>query len=203
MNTYQHNSSDSELIRRIQSGDKKAFSDLYGDSFSNLCDFVHRYIDTPAICEELVQELFLNIWRRREEWYPKGSVRAYLYKSARNRALDFLKHLEVERRYIEHQKFERETNRTAGSVDKPLRDEMSYMQELSAAVSEAIDQLPDRRKMIFLMSRDDGLTYREIAEILDISVKTVETQMGRSLETLRQLLSNYMPVWALLFSGLV
>lgn len=187
---------DLNLISRIQAGDKEAFAKLYRAYFISLCEFVHKYVDMPAVCEELVQDLFLNIWRKRDKWDPKGTPRSYLYKGARNRALDYLKHLEVERDYLEYHKIEREEEWES------LREESHQMMQpetltpvsdqlLIEAVDHAIGQLPVRRKLIFLMSREDGLTYREIADVLGISVKTVETQMGRSLKTLRSLLSEH------------
>lgn len=198
MDTNQFKKYEPELIQSIQRGDKETFAELYKAYFSGLCNFAHRYIDQPTICEELVQDLFLSIWKRREEWDPQGSVRSYLFKAARNRSLDYLKHMEVQRNYLEARKIELQME----------RDSLKYQQEydlavderiskhdtgLAKAIDEAIDQLPERRKIIFLLSREDGLTYQEIADILEISVKTVETQMGRSLKTLRDYLSHYLP----------
>ena len=75
---------------------------------------------------------------------------------------------------------------------EPYWNGQPFRQELTNIIQEAIEQLPERRKMIFLLSRDDGLTYQEIADVLDISVKTVETQIGRSLKWLREYLADYL-----------
>lgn len=188
---------DSAFISRIQSGDKEAFSELYHTYFPRLCDFVYRYVKTKAVCEGLVQDLFLNIWGRHDKWDPKGTPKSYLYKAARNRALDYLKHLQVEREYLQVQKIE--IARERESLISTQFHSLSQQENPSAcdpdiieAVNQAINQLPGQRRVIFLMSREDGLTYREIAEVLDISIKTVETQMGRSLKFLRCQLSGYL-----------
>jgi len=185
-----------DLVSRINNGDKKAFEKLYRTYYSDLCDFICRYIDTPAICEELVQDLFLSIWYMRESWNPKGSLRAYLFKGAKNRALDYLKHLKVERGYLKDQKinFKNEylADYTYPSFELHSKVEDSE-KELAEKIEKAIDRLPDRGKLIFNLSRNDGLTFREIANVLDISVKTVETQMGRNLKKLRYYLSDYLP----------
>ena len=184
--------SDEELVQRIRGGEKEAFETLYRAYFVDLCEFTYRYVRLPAVCEEIVQDLFLNIWRRRDNLSPKGSIRSYLYKSARNGALDYLKHLEVQREYLKNYKLEKQLEWELLKLESAagiLEEEEGV--ELSEAVRSAIASLPDQRRTIFLLSREDGLTYREIAEILDISVKTVETQMGRALATLRTLLAEY------------
>lgn len=200
MNTDPRSQYDSEWIRRIQSGDKEAFAELYRAYFFNLCDFAYRYIKMPSVCEELVQDLFLNIWMKREQWQPGGTIRSYLYKSIKNRALDYLKHRKVEREYLAWREMEQEWE-TQNSKQHSLSLHHEE-RELAEAIENAINQLPDRRREIFTLSREDGLTYREIADVLDISVKTVETQMGRSLKTLRKLLSEYLPGLVLLYEQL-
>src|SRR5690554_2201705 len=90
MNKIPHIADEEDLVQRIRKGDQKAFEVLYRSYYFDLCEFTHRYVRLPAVCEEIVQDLFLNIWRRKEELYPKGSCRSYLYKAARNGALDYL-----------------------------------------------------------------------------------------------------------------
>lgn len=196
MHLEESNIYEKQLIQRIQSGDKQAFEDLYRTYFPVLCDFVYRYVRSSSVSEELVQDLFLNIWIRRTEWEPEGTIRSYLYKSARNRAFDYLKHQKVERNYLEERKIERKWEQESNRADvKQLRfyKEQSVNEELVQAVENALNQLPERRKVIFTLSREEGLTYKEIADVLNISVKTVETQMGRALKILREQLCDYLP----------
>ena len=185
-----------QLVEKIQQGDKSAFAEIYKAHFYGLCDFSYRYIKSQAVCEELVQDLFLYIWQNRREWNPSGTVKSYLYKSIKNRSLDYLKHKRVQNEFANQQR--EEVEYTTVTQDN-LRLHKSEDQ-LIKSIHLAIESLPDQRKMIFKMSREDGLTYREIAEVLEISVKTVETQMGRSLKTLREHLSKYIPGLAFLYS---
>ncbi|MDG5767647.1 RNA polymerase sigma-70 factor [Balneolales bacterium ANBcel1] len=176
--------SDRLLAEKIRRGDRKAFTDLYRAYFSELCCFAHRYVESPDIAEEMVQDVFMNIWNRRSEWHIGIHPAAYLYRSVRNRSLDYLKHRNVVLRWEKTAMHE-----TAQSAPSP--DLLYEHDELADAVSKAIAKLPERRRTIFVLSRDHELTYREIAEVLDISVKTVETQMGRALKMLRDLMKKH------------
>jgi len=190
------------LVRGINKGNKTAFETLYRANYSNLCDLVNRYIDSPDISEELVQDLFLSIWNMKDTWNPPTcGLRSYLYRGAKNRALDYIKHQEVKKRYLKEKNIEIENEYllTISNPDPNLyRSDEDSDEELANKIEEAIGRLPERGKTIFNLSRDDGLTYREIADVLDISVKTVETQMGRSLKKLREYLSDYLPMLTLL-----
>lgn len=154
--------------------------------------YIRHYVGSSAISEELTQDLFLTIWMARERIDPKKSLKSYLYTSARNKALDYLKRVQIERDYLKYLRIENserwkdEANEAAGFAGDGVRNH-----QLMLAINDAINQLPEKRRAIFLMSREEGLIYREIAEALDISVKTVETQMCRSLAKLRKLLAEY------------
>lgn len=176
---------DRELAERIRLGDRNAFAQLYRIYYENLCRFALRFVNSTDLAEEMVQDVFLNVWRKRTEW-PKGvNPKSYLFRSVRNRSLDYLKHRKVEL------KWENEVRSGTPDQHNPSPDSILENNELARAIQEAIDRLPDRRKTIFLLSREHELTYQEIADVLEISVKTVETQMGRSLKMLREILSGH------------
>ena len=140
-----------------------------------------------AEAEQLVQDIFLNIWQMREKWSPQGTVRSYLYRAAKNRALNYLKshRLDIEIEQLEFQ------NATVAQFS--LQEDYER-KELLVAVQQAIELLPLRCRLVFVLHRQDGLTYSEIADVLDISIKTVETQIGRALKSLRKILSPYLAV---------
>lgn len=197
MSVLRNNSYENWLIKRIKSGDKDAFAELYQKHYSELCNFIFNYVEAEAICEELVQDLFLKVWNSRNRFNPEFGLKSYLYKAARNIALDYLRHRKTEKKYLNIHKIERENEWRSQKLKQTeviLQNASSSVlkgQELSEIVEVAIEQLPESRRIIFLLSREDGLTYSEIASVLDISVKTVETQMGRSLKTLRSVLSEH------------
>ena len=133
---------------------------------------------------DVVQEVFLTLWERRADWALHGSLKSYLYQAVRNRALNTTRNRDTRRRaYEAHQQ------RTAMAHYRTAEDR-AYYHQLSAAVHRAIDQLPPRRRMVFLLHRQHDLTYAEVAQTMGITRKTVENQMGRALKFLRQRLNE-------------
>lgn len=185
--TAQRLPSDAELARRMRLGDEKALEAIFRTHYAGLVGFVRRYVKGTEIAEELVQDLFLKIWSRRGSLGEIDSVKTYLYRAARNTALNHLR-----RRKLEHEWVEKE--QAVVSEDPGHEgDESLSESELATAVRAAVDKLPPRCREVFLLSRDGGLTYGEIATSLGISIKTVETQMGRALKALRASLASYRP----------
>ena len=169
-------SAESSLLARLRAGDRSAFEQIFREHFDGLAGFVYRLTRSRAIAEELVQDLFLEIWMRRERLVITETLRTYLFRAARNRAFNHLRRNKLERLWRLRQPQPEET----GAVD----DEHSS-DELAAAIRAAVASLPDRCREIFLLSREQNLTYAEIAQVLGLSIKTVETQMGRALKALR------------------
>jgi len=150
-----------------------------------MASFVERFVHSPDVAEELVQDIFFKIWTKRGQLSDIDALKTYLYRAARNQALNFLRRAKLERRWQEERWAEGEPSTTFAADDDASGN------ELATAVQAAIDRLPPRCREIFLLSRDGGLTYAEIARTLGISIKTVETQMGRGLKSLRGALERY------------
>ncbi|UCH61921.1 MAG: RNA polymerase sigma-70 factor [Fidelibacterota bacterium] len=171
-----------DWVRDIREGNSRAFERLFRTYCGPLVNFARRFgLDLP-VAENIVQDVFLSVWTRRTQLDPVAAIRAYLYTAVRNQALKQLRHEKVEQRSREAMS----TSRLA--EDTPEKN--WSQQELAGEIRSAVDQLPQRCRTIFTMSRYDNLTYGEIAQILGISVKTVETQMGRALKSLRSSLSH-------------
>ena len=177
----------SHLVESIRAGDEEAFDILFRSYYSNLCRFGWRYVKSKAVAEELVQDVFAYIWENRGNWEPLGTVRGYLYKSVKHRAIDYLKHQLVVDQY--HDLMKSEINYVTIEINEEQHDA-----HLRDAIAKAIENLPERAKMVFKLHRYDGLSYKEIAQVMDISVKTVENQMTRVFKLLRQDLSHLFPV---------
>ena len=142
--------------------------------------------------EEIVQEVMFKIWVNRNSLKITGSIRSYLIRAVRNSCINLLKHLDVREDYrVRHEIMDQ------GSCSSP--EELMIVSELEQKIRNAIDDLPMERRKIFILSRYDGLSYAEIAEALGISIKTVENQMGKALKTLREDLSEYLPLLVLFF----
>lgn len=138
-----------------------------------------------AVAEEVVQDVMLELWRRRESLAEESSPQAYLFQSTRNRSLNHIRHERVERMGEPYASREQ-------AIDAPAQ---SYLveEEIQIALKKAVETLPDRCREIFELSRTHNLKYAEIAQVLGISVKTVEAQMGKALRVLREELRPWLP----------
>ena len=174
--------------------DAASIEALFRAHYSRLCNFVDGYVRSPETASDLVQDLFAYLWERCDAGDAPHVTPAYLYTAARNRALKYLRHRRVVARWAE------EAAR-APSPTGPQADERLRTRELAEAIRRAIEELPDRCREIFLLSREEQLSYVAIAEVLEISVKTVETQMWRALKSLRKSLAPYLAL-ALAFASL-
>ncbi|HEY8484358.1 MAG TPA: RNA polymerase sigma-70 factor [Longimicrobiales bacterium] len=170
-----------EWIERIRGGDEAAFEALFRTFAPWLCTFVARYVGSRAAAEDLVQDLFLALWKNRSELRIERSVSTYLFNAAKNRALNYLRN-EQTREWFRAALLERS--------DLPSTIDESEILEL-LDVQKAIEDLPPRCRLIFTLNRQQGLTYDEIADSLGLSIKTVETQMGRALKALRAKLLSF------------
>jgi RNA polymerase sigma-70 factor (ECF subfamily) len=176
---YRQKKFHASLVTRIRAGDATAFEALFEAFHAPLCAFAYRYVGSSDVAEEIVQEVFLFIWEQRETGNVRDSAKNYLFTSVRNAAVNLLRHERVVHRH------EAETVAfSARSV--PSADRALTAAELTAAVRRAVERLPERCRLIFTLHREQGLTYTEIASVLELSPKTVEVQMGRALKALRK-----------------
>ena len=175
---------ESELLARLRQGDDDAFGTIFREHYSWLVLAAARLLGDRSLAEEVVQDVMLELWRRREEIVLSGPLRAYLHQSTRNRSLNHLRHDRTVRQsepYV----------RPPGAA--PRADARVTSRELQSVVAEAMAELSPPQREVFEMSRQDGLTYLEIASVLNISVKTVEARMGRALRHLRERLAPWLP----------
>lgn len=174
-----------EWVERIRAGDERAFEALFRALAPGLCVVVTRYVESRQVAEELVQELFFDIWTRRAQLVIEQSITSYLYTAARNRALN---HAKRERRVVP---WRAAAEAHAAKHDPASPSESELLDALE--VQDAIEQLPPRCRLIFTLNRQQEMTYGEIAASLGLSIKTVETQMGRALKALRERLKHLLP----------
>lgn len=165
---------------------KEGFEILYKEYFEPLCAFVFGVLKDYDASEEIVQNLFVKLWIKRNRIPINTSVKSYLYQAAKNASLNLISHIKVKEKYKQYN--QEVIVSSEGNFTNPAEEN-----DLSNTVQQAIDKLPTKRKEIFLMSRNEGLKNREIAEHLNISIKTVENQMGKALSTLRTELADYLP----------
>ena len=160
---------------------------LFRDHHAKLCAFVAGYTDSDEVAEDIVQELFLAVWQEPERWAEARNVRVLLFVAARNRALDHLRRRRVRARHAQ-----RTVAESQGGALLPRAADELELAEIRNALDSAIEALPARAREIFRLNRTNGLTYRQIADRLGVSIKTVETQMSRSLKKLRARLAVFL-----------
>ncbi len=172
----------SDVVSRITLGDVGAFEQLFRATYSSLCAFAHRYLDDAPHAEDLVQDLFAELWSSRSRWEVRGSVRAYLFSAVRNRALNARKRERVERDWA-HDEAIADVRSLHPFPASPA--ELLDLAETEAAIDAALDALPERCRITMTLRWRDQLSHAEIAEVMGISTKGVEHQLARGLRALR------------------
>lgn len=178
------NVSDNNILKQIANDDLVAFEKLFKSSYEELCRFAAGYLKDMDQAEETVQDVFFTLWTNRKGIKVKQSLRAYLFTMTKNKCLKVLRSKGYEEKYKLQGSFVQQ-----GSVSTPA-DELNA-KELYTIIEKTLDALPERTRIIFKLSRDEGLKYHEIAEKLSISIKTVEANMGKALKAFRRKLTEY------------
>jgi len=169
------------IFKRIKNSDKESFDELFRRYYTPLCRYALKISQVEETAEESVQQVFIYLWEHRQTLSIQQSIVAYLFKAVRLKVYENFRSAQTKSKYEEEfaQRQEFTTEETSPVLD-------NY--ELSCIVWEAVDQLPEKCADIFRLSRDEGLTYNEIANHLNISEKTVENQMGIAFKKLREIL---------------
>lgn len=181
--------SERELVERIRAGDVNAFEELFRSYYASLASFAFAHTESREVAEEIVQDLFLNIWMRHAEWEVTTRLRSYLYVATINRARSFRRNQRVHR--TANHLLAREGGDGSERESTERSDDAVAHRELLIAIRTAIAALPERTREVFLLNRDGGLSYREVAMRLGVTVKTVEFHMGRALASLRERLADW------------
>jgi RNA polymerase sigma-70 factor, ECF subfamily len=170
---------DTEIIERIRQGDVGQFESLFRSSYVSLVRYAKTLIKDYDNAEEIVQDLFFRLWKNKEKLKIESSLNGYLFRSVHNRCLHHIEHNRVVERYAEEMSY-----RQSETQENP--SDILYYKELQSRIARILEKLPERCGRIFYMSRFEGLKYAEIAEKLSVSVKTVESNMGRALKEFRK-----------------
>lgn len=170
--------SDQQLCLLLKEGDRSAYVEIYRRYNSLLYLYAYKKLRNREEAKDVVQEVFIWLWNKHEHISFDSSLAGYLYQSVRNKALNIFAHRQIEQKYISSLNDFLETN-NAGA-DYLIREK-----EITALIEKEINALPPKMRQVFLMSRREYKTYKEIANSMDISEDTVNTQMKRALKTLR------------------
>ncbi len=171
--------------RMSEYADQQAFEKLYVHFYQRLLHFACSFTKERAAAEEIVEDVFVKLWERREKMAAINNLQVYLFVAIRNRALNFLDW--KSRDMISYLDKYPENIRT--SQDTP--ESMLMTKEMAAQINKAVETLPPRCKIIFKMVREERLKYKEVAEILNISPRTVDTQMTIAVKKLSAAINLY------------
>lgn len=185
--------SDKHTIEQLLSGNIATYESVYKTFFKALYIYAYTMLKEEVQAEEVVQNLFLKIWERKEKMNIETSLKAYLYKSVYNDSLNYIKHLKVKSSYENHA-----TQVMKNTQSESPSHKVMY-RNLEDKLRSALNELPEQCRTVFQMSRYEELKYREIAERLSISEKTVENHMGKALKLLRLKLADFIISIAALF----
>ena len=178
-----------ELVQALQNGDERAVEALFKSLYQRLCNYANTILNDIYESEEVVQQVFVQLWEKRETMEITTSVQSYLFRAVRNTSLNKIKHEKVRRIYAEEV--------TAMAQQSEPATVTSFHNELQNQIHVAIESLPEQCRLVFKLSRFEELKYVEIAEQLGISVKTVENHMGKALKLMREQLKDYLAAWLL------
>ncbi|WP_136467000.1 RNA polymerase sigma factor [Flagellimonas onchidii] len=174
-----HLENQEDLISRVRSGDRGAYKIVYLHYYPKLRVYILNFTQDSYIAEDIAQEVLLKLWKKRKSLHLKKSINAYLYKLAYHEFYDLNK---------KKKKHANELEKLRYSVLSELlsRENETDFQLRLQKVHKAIEELPPRRKEIFILCKKHGMRYKDIAQELGISIKTVENQMGKAMSEIRK-----------------
>lgn len=190
--------SEKEVISNLRKGDKETFEQLFHENYKNLVLYAKKFVMDTEIARDLVQDIFIYLWEKRQKLTINKSLSSYLFRAVRNASINHLKRESNKENYVK----EFLINLNAGSYKTSASEDVHELvvhKDLSERIETIIETLPEQCRNIFKMSRFRGMKNKEIAEIYSISPRTVETQIYRALKVLKENLSPYLTFTASLF----
>jgi RNA polymerase sigma-70 factor (ECF subfamily) len=161
-----------------------------------LCRYAYTFLQDKEEAEEVVQSVFISLWEKRHALEIQTSFKAYLYRMVRNSCLNLIKHEKVKQQHVAHEL-------AVAEVSYDSVSEKVNASELTLKISEAMKVLPEQCRLVFQLSRFEELKYQEIADQLQISVKTVENHMGKALKIMREQLKDYLPLFLIFMKDFI
>lgn len=171
------------FIKRINGKQRDAFHELFREFYSALVMYAMKYVAVQEEAEDIVQDVFVNVWEKKEEFLSYQSFRVYLYRSVRNACLNVTKHKQVEKKYA-----------ASKEMNPEIPEDGDYdwvKEEIYRELFKIVDELPLRCREVFLLSLD-GHKNEEIAAQLHITLLTVKTQKKKALRYIRERMGEYM-----------
>lgn len=168
-----------KIISEIKEGNAGAYEELFFLYYGSLCRFAYRFVKSSVESEDLVQEVFIRIWEQRKGLKEDKSIKSYLYIMVKNEALDFIKHQKMVLRK------QPDLKESLDFISRAEYEEGLIGDKFKNHVQKTIENLPAKTKQIYKLNKQDGFTYKEIAEILELSEKSIEYHIGKAFQIIR------------------
>ena len=173
------------ILQRMIEGDENAFKYFFDTYYDNLCNFVNSYLRDETLSEDVVQSIFISLWEKKDSLPANCSIKSYLYSASKNKSLNQLRNIKNKNRIATELLTQSEL------ISDEKADLFLEFEELKTIISNAVEGLPKQCKTIYQLSRDGGLTNKEIAEQLGVTNKTVENQMTIAIRKIKDFLKPY------------
>ncbi len=175
-----------QLLKQIKQGNELAFETVFFKYYEELCKCAWKYVRSMDEAKGIAQDVFVEVWQNRKVLDASKNFRGYLFTLVKNKSLDYVKHQKVIDKYQKHVSSRQKMwKQTASRYGQATEDTL-----LNEHIYKAIEGLPPKVQRTFLLNREEGLTYQEVATYLNISIKTVESRMSKALKLLRARLSH-------------
>jgi RNA polymerase sigma-70 factor (ECF subfamily) len=186
------NNPEINIAKQINEGNIEAFKSLYDTFYTCLLLYANSIINDIELSKDILQDIFLKLWEKRKEFTIKYSLKSYLYTAVRNSCMDHLKHRKVEKKYVDHSLVELKDKELAFFSELFIHPEEDDFEKYLNEINAVIEKLPEQCRKIFKLSRFEGMKNNEVARHLNLSVRTIDTQLYRALKTLQEKLNKYL-----------
>jgi RNA polymerase sigma-70 factor (ECF subfamily) len=174
---------ENKIISGLKAGDESSYKQLFSEYYVLLSAYANKYVNDPEEAREIVQDLFVHLFEIRNSLSITTSLKSYLYGSVRNRCLNHIRYIKLQEKSLE--------NLMAEGSPATIQEDKIMETELEYRIFKIVSELPLQCQRIFRMSRVEGKQNSEIAQILNLSIRTVETQISKALKILRNNLQDY------------
>jgi RNA polymerase sigma-70 factor (ECF subfamily) len=187
----------SNSIKGLIIGDEETYIFLFREYYVSLCSYSRRYVGRKDVAEEIVSDTFLKIWETRESLQINTSVKAYLFQAVCNNSLNYLRKLKKEQTLDEYFLETSSENIGFASISEVVEEQSLTMDGISEKIENAVNLLPEQQQKVFRLKRFEGKKNKEVAEIMGLSIKTVEMHLSKATLNLRKNLKDYLPSFLL------
>jgi RNA polymerase sigma-70 factor (ECF subfamily) len=186
-----------ELIKKLIIGDEETYISLFREYYVALCSYSRRYVGRKDVAEEIVSDTFLKIWENRETLRINTSIKSYLFQAVCNNSLYYLRKLKKDLVLDDFFQSTESENIGFALIAEDIDEHSLAMDNIHSKIVEAVNLLPEQQQRAFRLKRFEGKKNKEVAEIMGLSIKTVEMHLSKATLNLQKALKNYLPAFIL------